>query len=205
LPHKNPIARKEYKRKLRAERIAEEKCREFGCLLPPETGKKMCKYHFDLQKEMTYLRQSRYIEEGKCFVCGKDPPFAPLEAELRCKDCCLNARFSGMHSRVAQNYRYHHLYYDIGICVDPEWAKTPEGLANFKRDMGDKYFPHAKLDRYPDKFGWYGPKNNRWATSKQNSQNCRTIAEVEARKDAEIASLHTRIAQLEQRKELQNV
>lgn len=62
-------------------------------------------------------------------------------------------------------------YGGSGIIIEDErWYD----YKNFLVDMGRKPTPEHSLDRYPNKFGNYGPNNCRWATPKEQSQNTKT-------------------------------
>jgi hypothetical protein len=199
LSYKDPAKKAALDKQRRQKRIDEGKCAYGGkCERPIAPGKQGCRFHLDQQNVKKGILKAKRRAAGACHTCGSTLLFD----ETRCKDCCLYNEFRGMHTRCNPTYKDRHRYYDMEVHVDPEWLDTPEGLANFKRDMGPTYFPHAHQDRHYDKFGDYGPKNSKWVTQKENNQNVRTIAEVGKRKDEIIASLRV---ELEQRKEPQNV
>lgn len=60
-----------------------------------------------------------------------------------------------------------------GISYHPSWAQFP----NFLRDVGEKPFPEATLDRI-DNNGNYSPGNVRWADKTTQRRNSRQIREV---------------------------
>ena len=74
-----------------------------------------------------------------------------------------------------KNPRYA-LYGGRGITIASRWRGV-SGFMNFLKDMGERLFPRASLDRR-DNNGPYSPENCRWAsqrTQTRNSRNCRYI------------------------------
>ena len=69
-----------------------------------------------------------------------------------------------------------YLYGARGISVCDRWR---ESFANFLADMGERPFPKAELDRFPDMNGNYAPGNVRWATRTQQNRNTRRNRRVE--------------------------
>ncbi len=78
--------------------------------------------------------------------------------------------WKGIHSRcyikTATGYEN---YGGRGIKVADEWHTFEQ----FYKDMGDRPSPRHSIDRI-DVNGWYGPKNCKWATRKEQGLNKRT-------------------------------
>jgi hypothetical protein len=66
-------------------------------------------------------------------------------------------------------------YGGAGIQLDPSWLK----FENFLADMGERPTPKHSIDRYPDQKGNYCKSNCRWATAKEQANNCRTNVRLE--------------------------
>ena len=61
-------------------------------------------------------------------------------------------------------------YGGAGVKVWKEWR---EGFPAFLNDMGERPADDLSLDRYPNPFGHYEPKNCRWATRTEQARNRR--------------------------------
>lgn len=71
-----------------------------------------------------------------------------------------------MRQRCSPTFKHSKWYFERGISVCERW----DSYANFLSDMGNKPSPKHSLDRINNDRG-YSPKNCRWATSKQQSEN----------------------------------
>lgn len=77
-------------------------------------------------------------------------------------------RWQGMKARCSQpSYHAYDRYNNRGISVCAEWE---EDFMNFYNDMHQTFFDGAELDRIDNDKG-YNPKNCRWVTHKENSNN----------------------------------
>ncbi len=74
------------------------------------------------------------------------------------KDRCLN-----------EKHKSYYRYGGRGIKICDRWLGE-SGFENFLKDMRERP-SNMSLDRFPDKNGNYEPKNCRWATQEQQSQN----------------------------------
>jgi hypothetical protein len=63
-------------------------------------------------------------------------------------------------------------YGGAGVTISDRWLNNFEA---FLEDMGPRPGPDYSLDRYPNKFGNYGPDNCRWATRVEQQNNRRDI------------------------------
>ncbi len=63
-----------------------------------------------------------------------------------------------------------------GITVCIEWR---ESFDRFCNDVGEQPSPQHTIDRFPDSNGNYEPGNVRWATSKQQNRNRRSVKKYE--------------------------
>jgi hypothetical protein len=79
-----------------------------------------------------------------------------------------------MRARCAPNYEEHHLYFDRGIRVCPEWERSFEA---FLAHVGIKPDKALSLDRIDNDRG-YEPGNVRWATASQQRCNQRAMKEA---------------------------
>jgi hypothetical protein len=80
-----------------------------------------------------------------------------------------------MRRRCTKSSHHAFNYYGgRGISVCPEWAND---FAQFAKDMGEKPSPEYSLDRI-DVNGDYTPKNCRWATAEQQSNNLRSNTRI---------------------------
>lgn len=77
----------------------------------------------------------------------------------------------------AKDYPY---YGGAGVGVDEPWLK----FENYYADTGDPP-PGLSLDRYPNKYGNYGPGNWRWATRFEQIHNRRPSKRKKRRATAE--------------------
>ena len=76
--------------------------------------------------------------------------------------------FINMRARCYNpSHMYYYNYGGRGIIVCDRWL---ESFENFYKDMGDKPFKEAQIDRI-DNDGNYEPSNCRWVTPKENSNN----------------------------------
>ena len=78
-------------------------------------------------------------------------------------------RWKGMKSRCMANTVNKKYYKDRGIGVCIRWVKS---FADYYRDIGDKPFESASMDRSDNNRG-YCPHNTKWATKKEQSNNRR--------------------------------
>lgn len=85
-----------------------------------------------------------------------------------------------MRSRCTETAEPQHkrIYFDRGIRVCERWLT----FANFLADMGERPVGQT-LDRI-DVNGNYEPGNCRWATSKEQGSNKRTVTELQIKLDA---------------------
>lgn len=86
----------------------------------------------------------------------------------------LYATWCNMKARCDnKNHPQYKDYGGRGISYDKRWS----GFAEFLRDVGEKPFPDATLDRI-DNDGNYEPGNVRWADRTTQRRNSRQITEV---------------------------
>jgi hypothetical protein len=76
--------------------------------------------------------------------------------------------FRSMRTRTKSNYFQRHLYYDKGICVCNEWMKNPHEFYKWAKNNG--YKKGLQIDRIDSNKG-YNPKNCRFVTAKENTNN----------------------------------
>lgn len=81
--------------------------------------------------------------------------------------CNIKSRCDNKNCPAYKNYGAR------GISYDPDWSVFP----NFLRDVGEKPFPEASLDRINND-GPYTRSNCRWATRATQRRNSRQIREV---------------------------
>lgn len=91
-------------------------------------------------------------------------------------------RWKGMKSRCTANTVNSRYYRDrrIGVCT--RWVKS---FMDYYRDMGDKPFDSASMDRIDNNRG-YCPHNVRWATKKEQSSNRAVVKKSKKRFALEI-------------------
>ena len=75
--------------------------------------------------------------------------------------------------------KFYHCYGARGITVCEAWQR-PNGFGQFQKDMGQRPFPHAQLDRI-DNDGPYCKTNCRWATKQQQDSNRRSNVVIKFR------------------------
>ena len=92
-----------------------------------------------------------------------------------------------------KNHKYYKNYGGRGISVCKEW----NDFMAFYKDMGDKPFPNADIDRI-DNNGDYEPSNCRWVSRAENchnkSTNKLTIEDVREIRNTFDDKLHTRVS-----------
>lgn len=78
--------------------------------------------------------------------------------------------WNGMLQRCYNPNRDNYKFYGgLGVRVHIRWHNP----VNFQNDVGKRPTKHHTLDRWPDKFGHYGPDNFRWALKVQQANNAK--------------------------------
>ena len=77
-----------------------------------------------------------------------------------------------LHRCMNQNDKNWKDYGGRGISVCERW-QGEHGFENFLSDVGARPSPQHSIDRWPNNDGNYEPGNVRWATKKEQSNNCR--------------------------------
>ena len=127
-----------------------------------------------------------------CQCCGKEYQTNKPNRSKYCNRTCAQRSIAKTHGKtgskihiawsdmkdrcVNPNNRKYYNYGGRGITVCDSWLS----FENFYADVGDPPFPKAHLDRI-DNNGNYEPKNVRWVSNQENSQNTRRNIFVEYR------------------------